>query len=251
MNALILNIQRYSIQDGPGIRTTIFIKGCPLGCKWCSNPESQNFQNECMDGESVAKMMDVDSVLRVAERDRAFYIRSGGGITISGGEPLSHPKFSKELAVKAQERGIHVAIETSGFQKWEVFQDIAKHVDCVLYDIKHMDDETHLRGTGVSNKVIIENFKKLTSEKKNVITRTPVIPSFNASYGDLRDIVQFSKNCGVEEVNFIPYHRYGISKYEKLGMKYELAKEKHLEPELLEIWVKKLKEEFRMNIRIV
>lgn len=251
MNALVLNIQRYSIQDGPGIRTTIFLKGCPLSCKWCSNPESQKFFNETMEGVSVAKMMDVDSILRVAERDRAFYLRSGGGITISGGEPLAHPEFTKILIRKAKEKGLNVAMETSGFQNWDQLWDTIQLVDWILFDIKHMNEAVHLEGTGVSNQKILSNIQKLSKLHSGVIARTPVIPNFNYNYDDLYEIVKFTDSIGIGENNFLPYHKYGVAKYKKLGLKYDLDEDSKVDRVVLQSWVNNLRKCFESNIRII
>ncbi len=237
--ANIFNIQHYSLQDGPGIRTTVFFKGCPLHCRWCCNPESQSFETETM-GDSIAgKQMTVEEILREVEKDEIFYRHGNGGITVSGGEPLAQGEFTVELLREAKKRYISTAIETSGYVSEEILLDAAKYLDTVYFDIKSLDEEKHKQWIGASNKSIVNNLRKLKAvyPSLTVIVRTPVIPGFNDTEDDIRLICSFLKNIGQTKYQLLPYHRFGKSKYEKLGIPYPMG-----EARLEEGTIEKLKE---------
>ena len=274
----VFNIQRYSIHDGAGIRTLVFLKGCPLRCLWCSNPESQKsipelgfIEARCVGSEvcgapcvSVCSLeaiglnvqnkpeidrercdacgkcaeactqdalkvvgfdMAVDEVLAEVEKDRAFYRRSGGGLTIGGGEPLMQYRFTAELLEAAQEEYLHTAIETCGHAPWDLFEAVLKHVDLLQLDLKHMDPERHRELTGQSNELILDNLKKVLSVKtpQDVIIRIPVIPGCNDSIEDITETARFVSDLGFKQIELIPYHRLGVSKYTQYGMAYLLA----------------------------
>ncbi len=269
MQGCIFNIQRYSLHDGPGIRTIVFIKGCSLRCAWCANPEGQVKQPELMfdrrlctksghcvevcpnqaikllDGEIVTdrnickgtgkcvevcpagarqiigKYVSVAEVLDEVRKDELFYRNSGGGVTISGGEPLTQPEFVRELLKSCWEVGLHTAIETAGYGSWERLRYVAEFANLVLYDIKHMNPRLHKQFTGVSNSLILRNAKRIADEKKLII-RVPVVVGFNDSEADIREIAKFSRGlANVSAVELLPYHRLGVHKYEKLDRKYE------------------------------
>ena len=222
----IFNIQRFSLHDGPGVRTIVFLKGCPLRCRWCCNPESQSFECESITTGGVTKNLGEDitvgEILREVERDRAYYYRSGGGgMTLSGGECLMQPEFSEALLRCAKEKGISTAIETTGYAPIEVIRRLLPYVDTVLMDIKHISSEKHKEFTGKDNALILENAKIIAREARRLIIRTPVIPTFNDTDEEIRAIVEFAKSLDtVREIHLLPYHRIGSDKYAGLGRKY-------------------------------
>ncbi|MCR6544922.1 glycyl-radical enzyme activating protein [Dehalobacterium formicoaceticum] len=270
----VFNIQRYSVHDGPGIRTMIFLKGCPLRCSWCSNPESHERHpeiaynknkcigtNECIRCIEIClkgaikkgpddkimidrelcnncgacaevcpakaitvygKLMSVEEVLKEAEADSIFFSRSGGGITISGGEPFTQAEFTIELLKEAKKRRHNTAIETTGYTDWENLSEACKYLNSILYDIKSMDSEKHKKFTGVSNELILDNFKKMCTAYPSlaVHVRTPVIPGFNDTEGDIRAIIAFIKDFPNVKYELLPYHRLGQQKYEFIGKDY-------------------------------
>lgn len=266
--SIIFNIQKFSLHDGPGIRTVVFFKGCPLKCKWCSNPESQSTKvqilwerEKCLNcgtcvslcpsnaiiqtehgikintsictgcGTCVAscpnhalkaegELKSVEEVLTVCLQDRDFYEESGGGVTLSGGEALMHPKFSIELLKALKAQGIHTAIETTGFASPKIFDEVTDYLDLLLFDIKHWDELKHKEGTGVSNRLILDNMKRAIESGKKVLPRLPVIPGFNHSPEDARGFVQALKAVGANEVQLLPFHQFGEKKYEGLGQEY-------------------------------
>lgn len=279
---LIFNIQKFSLHDGTGIRTLVFLKGCPLACRWCSNPEGQRSHSElvltrdlcigtdecerCLgvcgphaircgsDGrveidrllcddcgecasvcpskalEMSGRLLGVDEVIREVEEDGSFYARSGGGLTVSGGEPLSQAEFVKQLLITARRRGLNTAIETSGLCSWKSFEEVAPHVDQILYDIKCIDVETHRQETGISNERILENFAKLRRRfpQTPVVVRTPIIPGVNDTEQEIRAIVdRIEEAGGASAYELLPYHGFGEPKYRKLGRTYPLE---HVKP---------------------
>lgn len=268
---LVFNLQKYSVQDGPGIRTTVFLKGCPLCCEWCHNPESIsprkeiividqrcNACGECRDacpfGEEIAggdalparneqctlcaacvdacptgarqmigREMTVAEVVEAVLKDRIFYEDSGGGATISGGEPLSQPRFVIALAQALQAVGIHVALDTTGFGCQEHLLSAARSSNLVLYDLKAFDEARHRKLTGVSNRVILENLKALNDVHSNVWIRIPIVPGFNDDAEDLRKIAACAAELRcVTQVSLLPFHRSGLHKYERLGWGHSL-----------------------------
>jgi pyruvate formate lyase activating enzyme len=274
----IFNIQRYSVHDGFGIRTLVFLKGCPLNCLWCSNPESQKtkpelgfIESRCVDPDTcgtpcmsacpvdairlngqqakpaidrtvcdvcgncveacsddalklVGREMSVGEVLAEIEKDRAFYRRSGGGVTIGGGEPLSQHRFTAELLEAAGDAYLHTAIETCGYAPWTQFEIVLRHVDLLQIDLKHMDPEKHKALTGKTNELILENLKKVLSVKapEDVIIRIPVIPGCNDSIENISQSASLVAELGYKQIELIPYHRMGASKYSQYGMAYPL-----------------------------
>lgn len=228
----IFDIQRFSVHDGPGIRTIVFLKGCALRCKWCCNPESQQFEIQEMTlagkTKTVGRDVSVAEVMYEVERDRSYYTRSGGGLTLSGGESLCQPEFAKSLLKAAKNAGINTAIESTGFAEYSVIEQLLPYIDVYLMDIKHINSEKHKLYTSRPNERILENAKKIAENAKKLIIRTPVIPTFNATPEEIRDIARFAKSLGtVEEMHILPYHRIGSDKYAGLGRSYEM---KDIEP---------------------
>lgn len=223
----IFDIQRYSVHDGPGIRTVIFLKGCFFRCKWCCNPESQSYDIETMNvagkNKIIGKDVTVEEVLEEVLKDRNYYARSGGGVTLSGGEVLFQADFTIALLKAFKENGLHTAIESTGYSKFETIQKLLPYLDLYLMDIKHMDGEKHKAYTGQSNEIILENARHIADSGMQVIIRVPVIPGFNETEEEIRKIAEFVHSLGtVHELHLLPYHRLGQDKYEGLGRSYEL-----------------------------
>lgn len=270
----IMNIQKYSIHDGPGIRTTVFFKGCPLSCWWCHNPESQNVKHEimffqercikcgvcikrcpesaikvtdqypiidknkcvicgkCTDfcaknaREYVGKDMTAQELMKEIIKDEVFYDESGGGVTFSGGEPLIYLDFLDEVLKKCKARGIHTAVDTSGYAPWESIEKIVDKVDLFLFDIKHMNNEKHKKYMNVENVGILENLRKLSSRGSNIFIRMPIIVGVNDDDDEhIHQAIKFISNLNVIQVNLLPYHKMGMDKYRRLKMDYKLSGE--------------------------
>jgi pyruvate formate lyase activating enzyme len=266
----VFDLRRYSIHDGPGIRTTVFLKGCPMSCWWCHNPEGQSpgrelmlRQSRCREGcadcvpacsrkaisksskasvdrarckpcpdceaacnsqalEVVGRSVTVEQVLDEVEKDRAFYERSGGGVTLSGGEPLAQPEFAVALAEGARRRGIHVAVDTTGHAPAKVAERVAASADLFLYDLKLMDDAEHVRYTGVTNALAISNIRRLGAAKVEV--RVPVIPGVTDGENNLRAMAALAAGIeGVTGVALLPYHASARAKYTGLGREYRMG----------------------------
>lgn len=266
---VLFNIQRFSLHDGPGIRTIPFFKGCPLACKWCSNPESQRPQpelifkkNDCIRcGKCIAvckqkalspnnpyfidrdlciqcgdctrvcptqalemkgKRMTVGEVMLELQKEANLFRRSGGGITLSGGEPLAQPEFARELLKACKEKGWHTAIETTGFTSKEVIEDVFPWIDLALTDIKAINPLVHQQNTGVDNSTILENLIRISFITK-VIVRIPVIPDVNDNPDEIRSIAEFARlMSGVDTIHLLPYHTFGENKYNLLGRIYPM-----------------------------
>ena len=222
----IFDIQRYSVHDGPGIRTIVFLKGCVLRCRWCCNPESQEYRIQTMKVMGEEKVIGRDTtvaeMIAEVEKDRLYYYRSGGGMTLSGGECLCQPEFSRDLLRAAKERGINTAIESMACADYEKIRQLLPYLDLYLMDIKHTNPEKHKEFTGRSNELMMENARRVAlSGQTRLIIRVPVIPSFNDTVEEIRGIAEFADTLpGVEELHLLPYHRLGQDKYEGLGRKY-------------------------------
>lgn len=240
----IFDIQRYSIHDGGGIRTIVFLKGCPLRCKWCCNPEGQRYNVEKMTlggkEKIVGQDVTVGEIIDIVERDRIYYRRSGGGLTLSGGESLTQPDFAVALLKTAKERGINTAMESTGFADFSVISRYLPYLDLYLMDIKHMNSAKHKEFTSQPNELILENAKKITDAGARLIVRTPVIPTFNATKEEIGEIAKFASSLkGVTQMHILPYHRIGTDKYKGLNRDYSLTEieppSKELMNELLEV----------------
>ena len=234
----IFNIQKFSINDGPGIRTTVFFKGCPMRCGWCSNPESQdrNAAKAEATGDPLYCGRDytVDEVMAVVRQDIDFYEESGGGMTLSGGEALRQMDFATALIDAAHAEGIHAAVETTGCVSPEAFRRFLPYPDLFLFDFKHYDRETHRAHTGVTNDVIFENLRAVVRAKRPVIARVPVIPRFNVGIAHARGLAAALVDIGVREVHLLLFHQFGEKKYDTLGIEYGWKGVKQLHPEALE-----------------
>lgn len=299
----VFNIQKYSLHDGPGIRTTVFLKGCPLRCVWCHNPESQELRPEvvffetrcvgcgscikvcptgvagsllttlansrticdtttllgwskdipvpsasggdpatssgrctacglcvracaCGAREIVGRSMSADEVMSEVLRDRIFYDQSGGGVTFSGGEPMMQPEFLREMLLRCRAEGLRTTVDTSGFAAWDAFLAIVPLVDLFLYDVKLMDETRHRQYIGASNRLILDNLRRLaplaSSLGETVLARVPLIPGINDDGRNIGSTGEFLRECGIRQVSVLPYHRMGIEKCRRLGREYSL-----------------------------
>ncbi|PWC18837.1 glycyl-radical enzyme activating protein [Brenneria corticis] len=267
---VIFNIQRYSLHDGPGIRTIPFLKGCPMACKWCSNPESQRPEPEliykkcdcihcgkclaacrqqaiavqnprfidrqrCINCGDCARVcptaalemkgerLTVRQVVRELQKEESIYRRSSGGITLSGGEPLSQPDFTRELLKACKEKGWHTAIETTGLATKEVIESVFPYVDLALTDIKALNPAVHRANTGVDNQTILENLIRISFIAKTIV-RIPLVPGVNDNSQEIRGIGEFSRIMqNVDTIHLLPYHTYGENKYSLLGRDYPMG----------------------------
>ena len=240
MMVTVFDIKRFAVHDGPGIRTTVFLKGCPLSCWWCHNPESQSMKPVTVDierkvnGRSVSgkkvygESMEVEAVLESILKDTHFYEESGGGVTFSGGEPMMQSGGLKRLLEECKGRGLHTTVDTSGYAAQEHFEEIRDVTDLFLYDLKNMSPELHKKYTGVDNQLILSNADYLLKSGANLIFRIPVIPGINTSPEEIGTMVSFIKKRAEEmkEVHLLPYHRIADNKYHRLKMKQQLQEVK-------------------------
>jgi pyruvate formate lyase activating enzyme len=226
--ALLFNIQKFSLHDGPGIRTAVFFKGCPLRCRWCSNPDSWS--------PGTGRYYTVEEVMETCLQDRPFYEESGGGVTLSGGEVLMQAGFAIALLDRLGEEKIHRAVETSALAPPAVWKEVIKHVDLLIIDVKHYDRERHIEGTGVSNESCLANLKTALDREKagigpNILPRIPVIPGFNDSLEDAAEFARLLSGMGIYKVELLPFHQFGEKKYADLGMPYYMHGVPQLHPE--------------------
>jgi len=230
--ACIFNIQKFSIHDGPGIRTAVFFKGCPLRCSWCSNPESQvgGVQPE-REFALAGRMYSLDAVVDICLADRAFYLESNGGVTLTGGEVLMQEDSATELLRRLKAEGIHTVLETSGFAPMEVFLRVIEHASLILYDIKHYDSEKHRQGTAVDNQIILNNLHEAVKRDIDVLVRIPVIPGYNDSLDDAAGFAKLIKEVQLTEAQLLPFHQFGQKKYETLGIPYLFSDYRTLYPD--------------------
>ena len=235
----IFDIQRFSIHDGPGIRTIVFLKGCRLRCRWCCNPESQEYEIQTMLVQDKPKIIGrdvtVEEVMSEITKDMPYYRRSGGGVTLSGGEALNQPEFAVALLEACHDYGINTAIESTSFADYNVIERYLPHLDYYLMDIKHMDSKKHEEFTGRPNHLMLENARRIAESGTNLIIRVPVIPTFNHTEEEIKAIADFAGTLpGVKELHLLPYHRLGIDKYEGLGRSYTMPDIEPLSNEYME-----------------
>ncbi len=233
---VIFDIKRFAVHDGPGIRTTLFLKGCLLRCWWGHNPGSQAKEPFTVDierkvnGKSISgqkiygEKLEVSELMESLLRDRHFYEESGGGVTFSGGEPLMQIDGLTELLVASKQNGLHTTIDTSGFAKRDYFERIREHTDLFLFDLKNMDPELHLKYTGVDNGLIQSNADFLLESRANLIFRIPVIPGINTSDDEVNRMLSYleERQEYMKEVHLLPYHRIAENKYFRMRIKNQL-----------------------------
>lgn len=251
MKGILFSTKKYAIHDGPGIRVTFFLKGCPLNCMWCHNPEGISpeitevervdriGEKEFRRMEKVGKEYSVKDLLDVAERERVFFEHSGGGVTFSGGEPMMQHEFLAAALDAMRKAGIHTAVDTSGMAKEVQFREILPITSLFLYDIKHVDENKHRHYTGVTNRQILDNYRFLIGAGADVIARVPVIPGVNDDEKSLNAIMDFigeNQAPNLLGIDLLPFHRIGSSKYTRFSMEYRMGKTEQLpEERLLEI----------------
>jgi pyruvate formate lyase activating enzyme len=237
MKGLIFSVKRYSIHDGPGIRVTFFMKGCPLSCRWCHNPEGISPEPETIDQtdkvgdkefiikKQAGNYYSAKDIIEIVEKEKIFISESNGGVTFSGGEPLLQPQFLAEALRKCKAAGYHTAVDTSGYSQPENYNAIIPFTDLFLFDIKHLDSGKHLQYTGISNELILSNLQLILDGGKDVWIRVPVIPGIN----DDPDHLEILKSClqkvkcrNLKKITLLPYHKIGSSKYNKFRIPYRM-----------------------------
>lgn len=246
MKGLLFDIKRYAVNDGPGIRTTAFLKGCPLICRWCHNPESQNAKPETMpikrklgdqvfdDVQTVGYEIDSDELVERLARDFIFFDESGGGVTFSGGEPLLQAEFLVDCLGKCVARSIQTCVDTAAAVRTPLMDEIIRLTDIFLLDVKTADKAKFSEYVGHGFDVFLENLKLITERARRVIIRIPVIPSFNDDEQSVKDIIALlRKYPKITEVSLLPFHRIGNDKYRRLGRKWLMGDIKSLSPEKL------------------
>jgi pyruvate formate lyase activating enzyme len=237
MKGLIFSVKRYAIHDGPGIRVTFFLKGCPLSCWWCHNPEGISPDIETVEQtekvgdlefkkmEEAGKWYSVNDILQILDRERIFLEESKGGVTFSGGEPVMQNEFLFETLKACKANGYHTTVDTSGYSQNENYLKIIPWTDLFLFDIKHMDDSMHMKYTGVSNSLIFSNLKLILESGNDVFVRIPVIPGFNDDKENLASLKQFladSKCKNLRKICLLPYHKIGKAKYKRFNIPYRM-----------------------------
>lgn len=262
MKGIIFDIKHYAIHDGPGIRQTIFMKGCPLGCWWCHNPESRSKEiisytkEEKIDGqmvekeETVGRQYTTDELMKIIEKDTVFFEESGGGVTFSGGEPLLQFDFLLDMLKACKKRDINTCVDTTGFTDPEKLKAIAPYTDLFLFDLKHIDDKKHIHYTGVSNKKILDNLKMLDEMGKQVQIRYPLIPGMNDDESNLLRMLGFLNGLKHKyPVSILPYHKIGSHKYKRFGLEYKMNGTKEPDKEHVET-IKKMFENAGFEVTV-
>jgi len=271
---IVFNIQRFSVHDGPGIRTTVFLKGCPLTCLWCANPESQDFSPglltrdilcagcgacvktcpkgaitiagetgriidrkkcdkcmHCVDAclyQALAvsgKKMSAEEIMEEVLKDKLFYKNSGGGVTVSGGEPLAQSRFTLQLLRCCKREGLRTALDTSGHGRWEDMEELLELTDLLLFDIKHLEADEHKKTTGVDNKMILDNLRRAAG-KARLWLRVPLIAGYNDAKNHIKQVTLLAKETGAQKISLLAYHEGGKTKSSQLDIDYALPQAK-------------------------
>ena len=213
MGGYIMQLQNFSVNDGDGIRTTVFMAGCPLRCAWCANPEGQTCRN------AMTHWVKTSEVVQKIRQQEIFYRYSGGGVTFSGGEATAQPQFLAEMADALYDDGISLALETCGQFDFDSLRPVLQKMDLIFMDLKHPDSEAHRRFTGVGNETILQNLQKTASLDIPLVVRIPMITGVNTDESTLHRAFAFiSTSCPGAALELLPYHRYGETKYDALGL---------------------------------
>jgi pyruvate formate lyase activating enzyme len=240
VTGVIFDLKKYAIHDGPGIRTTVFFKGCPLACWWCHNPEGRDPRPQAISGSAaktrryvrdpclegmIGYEVSVGYLLEEIAKDVVFYDRSGGGLTVSGGEPFMQPEFLRALLTASGKQGIGAAVDTSGYVPWETIETVLDFTDLFLYDIKLIDDDLHRKYTGVSNRIILDNLRRLIAAGATVLPRIPLIPGVTDTYENIEAIVSFFSGVdGIREVSVLPYNKIAEDKLRRFEIPSRLGR---------------------------
>lgn len=237
MKGLIFNVRRYSVHDGPGIRVSFFLKGCPLKCLWCHNPEGISPYPESVTRsnrvgariftgmEEVGKYYTVEDIMEILDKEKVFLLQSGGGVTFTGGEPMLQSEFLIHVLKNCKEKGYHTCVDTSGYAYYENFKSIIPFTDLFLFDLKHLDNVRHNEITGCDNTEIIRNYHLLLESGKDIMLRIPVIPGYNDDNNHLDNLRRFiiaTKTDSIRRISLLPYHKIGSSKYKRLNLPYSM-----------------------------
>lgn len=254
MDGTVFNIEHFAIHDGPGIRTAVFMKGCPMCCIWCHNPEGlttqvQKITLENGKDEIIGRKMTPEKVIEEVMKDYLFYDESGGGVTFSGGEPLMQPKFLEECLKLAKENYLHTAIETTGYAKREVLERVMPYIDLFLYDMKPINPELHEKYTGVDNQLVKENLKYLSGIGKSIVLRMVAIPGINDDVKTMNEFAEFLKPLNIDYINLLPLHKSATEKYRKLQKEF-LINEFEIPSEEKMQWWKKEYEKRGFQVKI-
>ena len=217
MEAIFFDIKRFAVHDGPGIRTTFFMQGCPLRCRWCHNPESRSLMEDCNNHHFKTFRLSIAQLLNEAEKDRPFIEESGGGITFSGGEPTMQLNYLKKAAVRLKENGFHVALDTTGYFPEKEVRAMAFLFDLILIDIKHTDSKIHEKYTGVPNQTILKNLRALKKEGAEIRLRMPYLPGINNQPEVMQQVASLAQELATP-LDVLPYHNTAGHKYQKLGL---------------------------------
>jgi pyruvate formate lyase activating enzyme len=250
MQGIVFNIQRFSVNDGPGIRTTVFLQGCPLSCWWCHNPEGMSFGPVVSNGKEIGKEWTVEALYEEINKDRIFYDESGGGVTFSGGEPLAQPEFLDAALRQCFQEGIHTTVDTSGYAEKDVFKKIMPFTRLFLYDLKLFDPTEHIKYTGVTNELIRYNLNFLIENKAKVVVRIPLIPGITATIQNLSGIIDHLNNMDTKPpVHLLNYHRIADGKYEKFGITNRMKGRKEISSTEMEE-IRNLFENSGFNVKV-
>lgn len=239
---IIFDIKRFAVHDGPGIRTTVFMKGCPLSCQWCHNPESRSADictvsktvrvgdKTFTEDEIVGHEMTVEEVMKELRKEQIFMEESGGGVTFSGGEPLQQADFLLEMLAACKLEKMHTTVDTTGFSNWKILEKVAQHTDLFLYDLKLIDDNQHKIYAGVSNQLILENLEKLLELGKKVRIRMPMIPWITFTEENIKQTIAYLSGLKfpIDGIDLLPYHNTASHKYERFGMENKLGELKSI-----------------------
>ena len=227
MKGYVFDIDHFAVHDGPGIRTTIYLKGCPLRCLWCHSPESQKKEPEVLFAQKALSLcgseMTAQEVISEGIQDQVFYRNSGGGVTLTGGEVLYQPFFAMEILKGLKEHRIHTIVETSGFGDWNHLEEISKYTDIFYYDVKVIDDELHKQYTGASNQVILRNLTQLSSFHDEIVIRIPLIPGYTDTIENVTAIYHLAAELKIRQIHLLPYNPSAPAKYEWVDRTYKLG----------------------------
>ena len=242
MNGTVFDIKRFAIHDGPGIRTTVFLQGCPLNCNWCHNPESREPDPCTAPNAASLRQLSVHQVMAELEKDRLFYDESGGGVTFSGGEPLLQHAFLGAVLAACSEKDLHTAVDTSGYCEWDIMEPLLAYTRLWLFDIKHMNPEIHVTLTGVDNAPILKNLRQLNEAGARIWIRIPTLQGLTDTPENLGAVADFCRQLeGVQQINVLPWHPGGLDKRKRYGLHTAASEPREPDTAVLETAVQTLR----------